>query len=504
MTNCQTLVNQEARIMVTAKCNYKCVFCHNEGQDDQQQSWKPDKSKIFNLVDEIVDNGCKDITLTGGEPLLYKDIVLDVVRHVYERDPNIQVTIVSNASLLTDELTQQLKDAGNVRMNVSLHSAQADQYAYVTGQRRVDVDAIKGRLDLLRKAEIPFKLNCVAMREWNMTTAGIEELCKFANQTGAMALKIIELLIMEQGEHLYKDFISIDTIEKRLPESFRFTRRTDRRKEYTCESTGLVIELQRCRCRYGCKQCLSHTTANFNAAGTYWPCFEYSDQSFDVGEGSLGESLKRGRRVLCGLAKKFGSDSPSLLKDVEYVKRKRELFLEVEESVKLKSFLDTCRKTRTLNYSEISMTSQNAPDGQYVTVRTNHGDEENSKLVITDRFVEQCDGHTVTSTVFLDEKGATMVSNKDGILQTMKRLGWTVSGVFNYQLSGYETVAGTAFTIATINDEVRILRHHVKNEIPADFEAFCKELETVEITRCFSDYREESLLAWSNSTKSPA
>jgi molybdenum cofactor biosynthesis enzyme MoaA len=64
-------LRKEMRYALTEKCNFRCLFCHNEGLGHAERNVISDE-QVFNLLQEAVRLGHTDITLTGGEPLLKK------------------------------------------------------------------------------------------------------------------------------------------------------------------------------------------------------------------------------------------------------------------------------------------------------------------------------------------------------------------------------------------------------------------------------------------------
>ena len=90
-------INKSLRISLTEKCNYKCFFCHEEGLN-MKSSRKLNKTKeeVYNLIQEGLRNGYKDITFTGGEPLLKIKDVIWYFRKLRENNQNPDITIVTN------------------------------------------------------------------------------------------------------------------------------------------------------------------------------------------------------------------------------------------------------------------------------------------------------------------------------------------------------------------------------------------------------------------------
>lgn len=238
-----TLHYQEARILITSRCNYRCVFCHGEGIGDMAvDHWQPDEEATLRVVEQVLAAGGKDITLTGGEPLLKPAIVASVIRKVASDAPAATVTVVSNAALLTEDWLKAVAPLRNLRFNISVHTADPERYRQITGQSQFSTCDLLRALELMRKYDVPFKLNAVAMR--SLADADhLDSLCRFAQETGARSLKILEMLIMEQSEALFPEYLSLDSVEKRLPGAFALQRVTLRRKEFRAPAYDFTLGL---------------------------------------------------------------------------------------------------------------------------------------------------------------------------------------------------------------------------------------------------------------------
>jgi len=173
------LAGQEARILLTAVCNYRCIFCHNEGVDRSASAFRPDAHTLFSLIQDIVRLGGRDLTLTGGEPLLHKDLALEATGHLARICPGARMTIVTNGSLPDQNWIEKAAAFGNLRINLSLHSCNPDIYRRITGQDRFSFEHIARRIAWLRRAGIPFKINCVALRDYNTSRQSLARSLSF-------------------------------------------------------------------------------------------------------------------------------------------------------------------------------------------------------------------------------------------------------------------------------------------------------------------------------------
>ena len=115
---------RDLRISVTDRCNFRCVYCMpKELFGPDHQFLHRDKvltfEEITRLTKIFVAHGVKKIRLTGGEPLVRKDLP-DLIA-MLAAIPNLDLTMTTNGSLLP-KFAQALKDAGLKRVTVSLDS----------------------------------------------------------------------------------------------------------------------------------------------------------------------------------------------------------------------------------------------------------------------------------------------------------------------------------------------------------------------------------------------
>ena len=162
------------RISVTQKCNLKCPYCHNEGQlkSDNEMSLE----KIKRIADAAKAAGIKKIKITGGEPLLRKDIVEIVKAFKGFED----ISMVTNGVYL-DKYAFKLKKAGLHRINIGCDSLKNKHL-----QNRKNM--IKG-LNACKKAGFSnLKLNMVVLKGVN--DSEIKDLIGFAKKNKFNKIKI--------------------------------------------------------------------------------------------------------------------------------------------------------------------------------------------------------------------------------------------------------------------------------------------------------------------------
>jgi cyclic pyranopterin phosphate synthase len=200
------------RISVTDRCNLRCVYCMPE----EGLPWI-DKREIltYEEVAEIVRAaakvGVRSIRLTGGEPLIRKDLKRLVA--MIAAIPGIDDIALSTNGLLLAEQVQGLVDAGLKRANISLDTLREDRFEAIA--RRPGLQRVLDGIDAAFAAGLgPIKLNCVVMRGQND-----DEVQAFAEMTRdrAVAVRFIEVMpVHENVDGHQSQYISATEILERI------------------------------------------------------------------------------------------------------------------------------------------------------------------------------------------------------------------------------------------------------------------------------------------------
>jgi cyclic pyranopterin phosphate synthase len=164
----------DLRISVTDRCNFRCVYCMPKEVFDKDYAYLPHSSllsfeEITRVARLFIAHGVEKIRLTGGEPLLRKDLerLVGMLRELQTPSGRpLDLTLTTNGSLLGRK-ARALKDAGLDRVTVSL-----DAMDDVTFRRMNDVDfSVRDVLDGIEAAHAvglgPIKVNMVVKRGWN-------------------------------------------------------------------------------------------------------------------------------------------------------------------------------------------------------------------------------------------------------------------------------------------------------------------------------------------------
>jgi radical SAM protein with 4Fe4S-binding SPASM domain len=135
------------QLELTDACNHRCSFCYNVWKEDgayPEGHLGPDET--IALVDRIIDQThCEYVSLTGGEPLLRKDVYA-VIERIASRD--VKVILITNGNLLTEETVRRCLDAGLTSFEVSLHSCDAGAHDELTGTPGSFEKAVGGLTDV--------------------------------------------------------------------------------------------------------------------------------------------------------------------------------------------------------------------------------------------------------------------------------------------------------------------------------------------------------------------
>ena len=152
------------RLSVTDRCNLRCQYCMPE----KEYVWLPRQDilhfeEIDRLVDVFLDLGVRKVRLTGGEPLLRKDLPVLIERLASK--PRIEDLAMTTNAVLLAPMAAELKRAGLHRLTVSLDTLRPDRFVQIA---RVDeLDRVRAGIDVAASIFPGFKIDTVVMRGVN-------------------------------------------------------------------------------------------------------------------------------------------------------------------------------------------------------------------------------------------------------------------------------------------------------------------------------------------------
>ena len=201
------------RVSVTERCNLRCRYCMPaEGVSNCPEELS--REELLRAMKVAARLGIRKIRITGGEPLVRRDIV-ELCAGAAAIDGIQELCITTNGTLLP-ELARPLKEAGVCRVNISLDTLDEKKYAAITRCGSLD-QAWKGLEAALDAGFEKIKLNAVLIGGFNDDE--IPALAELTKQY-PVDLRFIELMPMvDGGEFGPEAFIPCSTVLERLPEA---------------------------------------------------------------------------------------------------------------------------------------------------------------------------------------------------------------------------------------------------------------------------------------------
>jgi cyclic pyranopterin phosphate synthase len=185
----------DLRLSVTDRCNFRCVYCMpEEGITFLARGEILSFEEITRVARVARDLGVTSVRLTGGEPLVRKDIV-ELVRQVASVGFD-DAALTSNGTGLA-RLAKPLAEAGLQRVNISCDSLRPERFAQI--RRRGELATVLAAMDAAEAAGlVPLKVNVVVMRGVNDDE--VIDLCAFAREHGRM-VRFIEYMPLDADGH---------------------------------------------------------------------------------------------------------------------------------------------------------------------------------------------------------------------------------------------------------------------------------------------------------------
>ena len=192
---------KSVRVSVTDKCNFRCTYCMPaEGLQWLARDEILSFEEIARLVDLLARLGVDEVRLTGGEPLVRRDI--PVLVGMLSRIEGVRDLSLTTNGVLLNRLAAPLVEAGLTRINVSLDTLNHVRFAEIT--RRDALDAVlRGLEEAERHPELrPIKINCVAVK--GFTETEVPALAELARRK-PYVVRFIEFMPLDADEAWRED-----------------------------------------------------------------------------------------------------------------------------------------------------------------------------------------------------------------------------------------------------------------------------------------------------------
>ncbi len=262
------------RISVTSKCNMNCIYCHNEGMKNVGEDMSLDE--IVEICKAFHSLGVEKVKITGGEPLVRRDIV----EIVAEMPKFKEISMVTNGYYLS-KFAEELKEVGLDRVNVSLDTLNPETYKFITGVNGLE-KVLNGIESAYNAGLTPIKLNMVVMKGVN--DHEIEDILNYTTKFNKNGINVILQLIEIVGFDNY--YFPLDDVEEKFKNLAKvvITRNLHARRQYILGDKA--VEFIR---PFHAKFCMHCTRMRVTADGKLKPCL-MRDVEVDV-RGLKGEEL---------------------------------------------------------------------------------------------------------------------------------------------------------------------------------------------------------------------
>src|SRR5690242_14137094 len=178
------------RVSVTDRCDLRCFYCMSEDMTFLPKADLLSLEELDRLCSAFIHKGVKKLRLTGGEPLVRRNVmglVRSLSRHLASGALN-ELTLTTNATQLA-KYAAELADCGVRRINVSLDTLDPDKFRTIT--RWGDLDRVLAGIDAAQTAGLRVKINAVALKGVNESEIG--DLLAWAHGRD-MDLTVIEVM----------------------------------------------------------------------------------------------------------------------------------------------------------------------------------------------------------------------------------------------------------------------------------------------------------------------
>ena len=220
----QTLIDPFGRIVdyvrlsVTDRCDFRCVYCMAEEMTFLPKADLLTLEELEEITKTFISLGTRKIRLTGGEPLVRRNIMqlITALGDEVAKGRLDEVTLTTNGSQLV-KMADALYHAGVRRLNISLDSRNRDSFKTIT--RWGDLDKVMAGLEAAKKAGLKLKINMVALKGVNDTEFG--DMLRWCGDEG-FDLTIIEVMPMGDigSENRYDQYLPLSEVKASLQKEF--------------------------------------------------------------------------------------------------------------------------------------------------------------------------------------------------------------------------------------------------------------------------------------------
>ncbi len=171
-------------IEVTRRCNLRCLHCYARSGDTGSEEMETEEMK--SLLEDLVDSGVNYFVISGGEPLVRKDL-FELLEHVARL--GAEASLLTNATLIDRERAARLRDLGVLKVEANLDSARPEVYDRFRGVPGAFEMTVRGVRALVEEG-VPTRLNVTVTR---MNVGELEDIVEAAVELGVREVAFVEL-----------------------------------------------------------------------------------------------------------------------------------------------------------------------------------------------------------------------------------------------------------------------------------------------------------------------
>jgi cyclic pyranopterin phosphate synthase len=266
------------RVSVTDRCDFRCVYCMAEDMTFLPKADVLSLEELDRLCSAFIRKGVKKLRLTGGEPLVRRNImslVRSLGRHL-DSGALDELTLTTNGSQLARH-ADELRAAGVKRINVSLDTLDPEKFTEIT--RWGKLDQVLGGIDAAKRAGLAIKINAVALKGVNDNE--FDRLIEWCGEQGH-DLTLIEVMPMGDigGENRVDQYLPLSVARGQLQRRWTLEE-TDYRtggpaRYYTVRETGRRIGFITPMTHNFCEGC---NRVRLTCTGTLFMCLGQHDSA---------------------------------------------------------------------------------------------------------------------------------------------------------------------------------------------------------------------------------
>jgi len=186
-----------AHLAIESNCNMSCIYCSVRSSHENKKKLSLNEIKI--IIDKLDEWGVGQITITGGEPLLRFDDLLEILKYANKKSPAFSLS--TNGMLLNEERAKKLASTGLKLCQISLDSHKEETNSYLRGSGTKD--RILRAIKVLQKNNFTVGVDCVVSKK---NIDDIPDLIKFLDK---MSVPFLTLLKLKPGDLSNEQFLKL-------------------------------------------------------------------------------------------------------------------------------------------------------------------------------------------------------------------------------------------------------------------------------------------------------